>query len=104
LDCWLCQAFSHKLTLDLGVEPLFVDSKLQWAQLLRLVGFQRLLAMVLSKVYSAIVRLLGSGFPDEGNEGQDLDTSLDRFTIGFTEHANIEEQVYSYCGKRPPIL
>jgi hypothetical protein len=38
-------------------------------------------ALFVGEAYSAIVRLLGSGFPVEGNEGQKIDTSLEKFTL-----------------------
>lgn len=38
-------------------------------------------ALLIGRMYSAIVRLLGTGFPVEGNEGKDIDTNLSTFTV-----------------------
>jgi hypothetical protein len=50
-------------------------------------------SLFISQIYSAIVRLLGSGFPEEGNEGLDVDTSLDKFSLNVNEVALSESLV-----------
>jgi hypothetical protein len=50
-------------------------------------------ALFIGKVYSAIVRLLGAGFPEEGNEGLDLDTSLNTFSVDFLKVAETKSLV-----------
>jgi hypothetical protein len=50
-------------------------------------------SLFIGQIYLAIVRLLGLGFPEEGNEGLDVDTSLDKFSLDVDEVASSESLV-----------
>ena len=49
--------------------------------------------MFIGRIYSSIIRLLGSSLPEEGNKGEDIDTSLRAFTVDPAKVANIEDLI-----------
>jgi len=49
--------------------------------------------LFIGKIYLSIIRLLGSSLLKEGNEGEDINTSLGTFTVDLVKVADVKDLI-----------